>query len=140
MAGRDKFGDCACFNLRRAARLVTQAYDQVLAPSKLKATQFTLLAALAPAGKGIAISALAEKLGMDRTTLTRNLAVVERAGLVSLRPGEDPRTKLVSLTANGRKALEEAVPLWREAQSEAIDRLGDEWGDFLKMTRRIAAI
>lgn len=139
MAGDREFSDCACFNLRRATRLMTQVYDQTLAPSNLKATQFSLLAVLAGAGEGVAISALAEKLGMDRTTLTRNLAVVERASLVSMRPGEDPRTKLVSLTAQGRKAFEDAAPLWRKAQAAAVERLGDDWGKFLEMTRRIAS-
>ena len=139
MTADSKFGDCACFNLRRANRQMTQAYDQTLAPSNLKTTQFSLLAVLAGAGEGVAISALAEKLGMDRTTLTRNLAVVERAGFVSLKPGEDPRTKLVNLTAQGRKAFEDAAPLWREAQAAAMERLGDDWGKFLEMTRRIAS-
>lgn len=139
MAGDSEFSDCACFNLRRATRLITQAYDQTLGPAKLKATQFSLLAVLAGSGEGLAISVLAEKLGMDRTTLTRNLAVVERAGFVSVRPGEDPRTKLVSLTVQGRKAFDDAAPLWREAQASAMERLGDDWGKFLEMTRRIAS-
>ena len=71
---RPTFADCSCFNLRRAARRVTQVYDHALAPSGLKATQFTLLVVLegADAGEGIAMTRLAEKLGMDRTTLTRN--------------------------------------------------------------------
>ena len=139
---RPNFGDCGCFNLRRAARRVTQVYDHALAPSGLKATQFTLLAVLegAEAGEGIAMTRLAEKLGMDRTTLTRNLGVVERDGLVTVRIGNDSRSRLVVLTAAGRIAFERAAPHWAEAQAELARHIGTDQKDFLELTRRLAAI
>jgi DNA-binding transcriptional ArsR family regulator len=91
---------CACFNLRRAARAVTQLYDHTLAPSGLRATQVTLLVALAKAGP-VPFTRLASALGMDRTTLTRNLAPLERDGFVTQSPGADRRVKLVRITDAG---------------------------------------
>ena len=136
------FGDCGCFNLRRATRRVTQLYDHALAPSGLKATQFALLAVLGGdnVGEGIAMTRLAEKLGMDRTTLTRNLGVVERDGLVAIRTGDDPRSRLVVLTKSGRDALELAAPLWAKAQAELVRHIGTGQKEFLELTRRLAAI
>jgi len=117
---------CACFNIRKAARKVTQSYDRALAPAGLLATQFALLAVLArERGKdGIPMTRLAKRLGMDRTTLTRNLRVVERAKWVSVRAGEDPRERLVTLTAAGRKKFAAALPLWKDAQTRTVKRLG----------------
>ena len=142
MSNRPEYGDCSCFNLRRAARRVTQVYDHALAPSGLKATQFSLLAVLrgVKAGEGIAMTRLAKKLGTDRTTLTRNLGVVERKGLVTIRTGEDPRSRLVSLTGAGRAALNQAAPLWAMAQGELGRHIGKDNIKFLELTRRLAAI
>jgi len=136
------FDDCGCFNLRRAARRVTQLYDHALAPSGLKATQFALLAVLGGdnVGEGIAMTRLAEKLGMDRTTLTRNLGVVERDGLVAIRTGDDPRSRLVVLTKSGCDALELAAPLWAKAQAELVRHIGTGQKEILELTRRLAAI
>ncbi|MFQ5625768.1 MAG: MarR family winged helix-turn-helix transcriptional regulator [Methyloligellaceae bacterium] len=142
MPDKVNFGDCSCFNLRRAARRVTQIYDHALAPSALKATQFALLAVLdrSEAGEGIAMTRLAEKLGTDRTTLTRNLRVVERDGLAAITTGEDTRSRLVVLTEAGRTALKRAAPLWARAQAEMKRHIGNDQKAFLELTRRLAAI
>jgi DNA-binding MarR family transcriptional regulator len=142
MSNELNFGDCGCFNLRRAARRVTQVYDHALAPAGLKATQLSLLAVLQGdiTGEGIAMTRLAEKLGMDRTTLTRNLAVVERDGLVAVRTGDDPRSRLVVLTQAGRTALEKAAPLWVKVQAELAHQTGADQKEFLELMRRLAAI
>ncbi len=142
MPNEPNFGDCSCFNLRRAARRVTQVYDHALVPAGLKATQFSLLAVLKghKTDEGIAMTRLAEKLGMDRTTLTRNLAVVERDGLVKIRTGDDPRSRLVVLTQAGRTAFEKAAPLWFKAQAELARNIGADQKEFLELTRRLAAI
>jgi DNA-binding MarR family transcriptional regulator len=114
---------CACLNVRRAARAVTALYDQTLAPTGLRATQVTLLVALEKTGP-IPFTRLAGLLGMDRTTLTRNLEPLRRAGLLSLRPGEDRRVRLAAITEKGRKALGEAIPLWQQAQRRITEGLG----------------
>ena len=124
--------NCTCFNLRKATRTVTQLFDEVMQPAGLRATQFTLLAAISSTGT-IAIRQLAHVLVMDRTTLTRNLKPLETARLVKIVPGEDRRTRNLTLTGKGRKALEKALPLWRQAQSRVIERLTlRRWKELLK--------
>jgi len=114
---------CACAKLRKATRATSQLYDATLRPSGLRATQFTLLVATrlihtAP------VTRLAKELGMDRTTLTRNLSLLERQGLIRIRPGRDRRVREVVLTERGHEALARAVPLWRRAQARVARALG----------------
>jgi DNA-binding MarR family transcriptional regulator len=116
---------CACNHLRRAARAVTQLYDDTLRPTGLRATQFTLLTALRIQGP-ISLNRLAEQLVMDRTTLTRNLRPLEKKELVRIEAGRDRRTREASLTKRGHQALVEAFPLWRRAQARVAGGLGDE--------------
>ena len=99
----EDFGSCTCANLRMATRAVTQAFDEALQPSGLKATQLTLLAVLSRRGPA-ALSELAEMLVMDRTTLTRNLKPLAAKDLVRIDPGDDRRLKIIALTGeNGGK-------------------------------------
>jgi DNA-binding MarR family transcriptional regulator len=122
---------CACFNLRKASRLVTQSFDAILEPSGLLITQFTILVAVAMVKAGN-INELAEVLGMDRTTLTRNLKPLEREGLLKSEPGQDQRTRVVSLTTDGEVALAKALPLWKQAQSGIEEMLGQQrWNTLL---------
>jgi DNA-binding MarR family transcriptional regulator len=106
---------CACTVLRRAARKVTHVYDDALAPAGLRITQYSLLANLDRHG-AVAMTELAELLGMDRTTLTRNVGPLERDGLLALRSSGRGRTKLVTLTDRGRRRLRDAFPYWLAAQ------------------------
>ena len=114
---------CACFNLRKAARAVTQLYDNTLKPAGVLATQFPLLASAARLERAT-VSELAEAMAMDRTTLTRNLRPLERDGLLRTEPGTDRRVREVSLTKKGQKILFEAYPLWRQAQAQVARGLG----------------
>jgi DNA-binding MarR family transcriptional regulator len=116
---------CAAANLRKAARAVTQLYDEALRPADLRVTQFSLLATLAQRGES-PVSELADAVTMDRTTLTRNLGPLERRGLVAIVPGTDRRERLVSLTADGYGVLEQARPLWVKAQATLTGELGDD--------------
>lgn len=131
------FADCTCFNMRRAVRRVTQLYDRALAPTGLKVTQFTLLAMLSGSGAGLGVSELADRLGMDRTTLTRNLDVVERSGLIAIKHGKDARSRSIELSAKGRKALKEAAPLWAGVQRELTGYMGADWRTMIDQTRRL---
>ncbi len=115
---------CTCFNVRKAARAVTRFYDDGLAPSGLKATQLTMLGAISISGPA-RMSDLAELLALDKTTLTRNLKLLEAAGLVAIGPGTDRRARIVALTPAGTYALERALPLWREAQRRVALHLGE---------------
>ena len=116
--------NCACFNVRKAARAVTQLYDSILKPAGLRGTQFTLLIALSRRGK-VGISQLADALVMERTTLTRNLKPLEKQGLVVVAVGTDRRTRAVMITPEGRKILKEATPYWEQAQEVIAHGLGE---------------
>ena len=115
---------CACLRLRKVTRRVTQLYDHALSPAGLTGPQFSVLAHLKGA-TDLSIGELAERMVMDPTTLTRALRPLERDGLVAVVPGEhDRRRRVIMLTAAGRAAFRQAVPLWREAQRELARVLG----------------
>src|SRR5215472_16607929 len=115
--------ECTGQGLRRATRTVARIYDEILAPSGLRGTQFSLLIALS-FFKEAPLLRVAEELNLDRTTLTRNLQPLERAGLVASSPGTDQRVRLLRLTDAGQRALQRAYPLWEEAQEKVVKALG----------------
>lgn len=118
---------CACRNLRRTARAVTQLYDESLRPSGLRITQFTLLVAVA-IGEPVLVTRLADALSLDRTTLARDLKPLTGRGLVEVTAGEDRRTRVVRLTSQGRQAIGRAYPLWQRAQTRIVEVAGpDRW-------------
>jgi DNA-binding MarR family transcriptional regulator len=109
--------DCNCFAVRSAARHVTQLYDQFLAPSGLRANQFSILAKLDRLGP-MTINALAEAMVTDRTTLARNLKPLQRDGLINIEASlSDRRAKELHVTKTGMKRLDEARKAWSQAQS-----------------------
>lgn len=115
---------CNCLALRQAARHVTQFYDQYLAPSGLRSTQFSILAKLHGLG-AMPINALARELVMDRTTLGRTMLPLEREGLIAIKDGVlDRRSKQLSLTKAGAERLQRAAKLWVAAQKEFEERFG----------------
>lgn len=116
---------CACFNVRKAARAITQLYDDVLRPSGLRVTQFSILAVTRRLGP-VTVTRLAEETVTDRTTLTRNLKVLSQQKLVRIVPGDDRREREVSLTDRGRAALAQAYPMWKDVQAQVAQRLGRE--------------
>ena len=121
---------CTVYRLRMATRRATRLYDACLAPCGLGIAQFGLLHILR-SHPGASVTTLAEALDTDRTTMTRNLAPLAKAGLVQLGPGPDKRTRAVVLTASGQAVLERAYPLWRQAQSRVREVLGKERVDAL---------
>jgi len=119
---RNEPSACTCLRLRKATRRLSQIYDRHLAPCGLSVTQFGLLAQL-KASPGISIGALAERLIMDPTTLTRGLRPLEKRGLVAIVPNpEDRRTRLLTLTPAGIEIHRAGRPLWADAQRE-VERL-----------------
>ena len=122
---------CACFNLRKVTRAVTQLYDEMLRPAGLRATQFSLLVAVRMAGP-VGVTRLAEITVMDRTTLTRNLELLQKQGLIEVAAGADRRSRIVTITAQGKAAIAEALPFWKKAQLHVVNSLGQErWADML---------
>ena len=122
---RDIGRACACFKVRKAARTITRIYEEVLRPIGLRSTQFSLLMATRILGP-VTVVKLAQITVMDRTTLTRNLQVLEKRRLIEIKPGEDRREREVTLTAAGMEVLAKAVPLWEEAQDRVRQGLGEE--------------
>jgi DNA-binding MarR family transcriptional regulator len=115
----DEINPAACNSLalRQAARHVTQFYDQFLAPSGLRSTQYSILARLQRRGP-MTINALAAALVMDRTTLSRNILPLQRDGLIAVGAGKsDRRSKALSLTAAGIARWRSGLKGWRQAQS-----------------------
>lgn len=110
--------ECNCLAVRQAARHITQFYDQFLAPSGLRTTQFSILAKLRRLGP-LTINALADELVMDRTTLGRNMLPLEREGLIDIVPGKrDRRSKELQLSEAGAERLRAALKGWAQAQSQ----------------------
>ena len=127
---------CACFNVRKAARAVTQRYDDALRPAGLRATQFSLLAVVHMTGGG-SIGRLADEAVMDRTTLTRNLQLLEADGLIAVAAGDDARVREVALTAAGRAKLAAALPRWAAAQRQMAEAMGT--GKFERLLEDLAS-
>jgi DNA-binding MarR family transcriptional regulator len=116
---------CVGFRLRKLTRRVSQIYDQMLAPLDLTGTQFSVLSNLST-NPDISVGALADRLMMDPTTLTRVLQPLERRRLVSVvATREDRRRRQVTLTATGQATFREAVPLWRKAQARIAELIGE---------------
>jgi DNA-binding MarR family transcriptional regulator len=131
---------CACSNLRRASRAVTQLFDSYFDEVGLKATQFTVLAALNWSDeKPPTIGELADTLVLEQSSLSRNLAVLDRLGFIRLVPGEDDRReRIVSLTRTGRAALARGFPIWRKAQAAIAAALEtNELDNQLRALRRL---
>ena len=122
---------CLCLASRRAARTITREFDRALRAHGIRATQFTLLSALELKGPQ-SIGELAELIGADRTTMTRNLAVLEELALVSIRPGDDARSRIAAITDNGRQTLGQALATWRAVQASLTESIGDQAADSLR--------
>jgi DNA-binding MarR family transcriptional regulator len=114
---------CACHKTRMAMRSVTRAYDEALRPIGLRATQLLLLVAIAAEGS-VSITALANTLGMDRTTLTRNAEPLEKEGLIERGSEGWRRSRALKMTPAGRALMAKAVPLWKQAQQNLRTKLG----------------
>lgn len=108
--------ECHCLAARRMARELTRLYEGRLRPHGLRATQFSVLAALSQKGPST-ISELADALGLERTTLSRGAALLERnAWIGSTQSDLDARERVLSLTPAGLAKLEQAFPDWKAAQ------------------------
>jgi DNA-binding MarR family transcriptional regulator len=122
MAIRSK---CACTRVRRAARVLTTLYDEALAPAGvgLNIAQFALLRAVgrmdAPS-----LSELAAEMALDRSTLGRNVSVLQRMHLLDVSDGDDLRARRITLTARAQRTVERCLPRWEEAQHKVEARLG----------------
>jgi len=127
--------ECNCAAVRSAARAVTKAYDDVLRPLELRMTQYTILSKVSKEGQ-LALSDLADRMVMDRTTLARNIKPLEREGWIEVAVGSDRRERLLSVTASGQALLERARPLWLDTSRRLDEKLGPQQAETLRLTMR----
>ncbi len=134
---RGRLSPCVCSTLRMVTRRVTQLYDDVLRPSGLRVTQFSILASMARMGE-TNLKQLENALAIDQTTLTRSLNLLERDGVIERAPHPDGRIKAMRLTSKGRRALAVARPLWAQAQDKVLRELGTKaWADAERRLTRL---
>ncbi|RKH70439.1 MarR family winged helix-turn-helix transcriptional regulator [Corallococcus aberystwythensis] len=123
---------CNCLALRQASRHVTQFYDQVLAPSGIRTTQYSILQRVQAQGP-LTVNALAEQLVMDPSTLTHNLRPLLKDGFVVLEVGRtDRRQRAVAITPEGQGVYRKARPLWLRAQADFERAVGDTQASALR--------
>ena len=103
--------------------MASQFLEVYLEPVGLHASQYGMLRQVSKAGS-LSMTQLADLMYLDRTTLTRNLQVLEREGLVAIVSGTDKRVREIALTDKGREIFEQAVPLWEQAETALAERLG----------------
>src|SRR4029453_9597382 len=127
---REVVESCVCHKVRMAARAVTRTYDAALRPVGLRATQLAVLVAVATEG-ALSITALAQRIGMDRSTLTRNVRPLVKDGSLAVGREGWHRSRTVEITEQGRARVREALPLWARAQARLPRQLGaPEWTRF----------
>ncbi len=143
-AARVIASECTCMRVRKASRTFSRIYDENLRPTGLQISQLTVLVATATFGDaGASMGKMADILGMDRTTLTRNVRPLEKAGLLRVaRDPADARARIVLLTRAGEQAIEEAFPLWEKSQKRVRSLIGAAQADDLRerLKRILAAV
>lgn len=117
--------ECLAFRIRMLNRIVTAIYDEALAGTGLKVSQFTVLVAVANQEKSRP-SELAKVLQMDESTLSRNVERMCARGWLRLEADEDRRSHLITITDKGMAMIQKAYPGWQKAQEEAASQLGAE--------------
>jgi len=123
--------ECFCLASRQTARKITRLYDRAMQESGIRVTQFTILSQVMLRGE-MPIGKLAGILGMERTTLTRNLMLLEGRKWISIKPGDDPRSRIIAITAQGRGIVRRGFPYWSKAQAHVGRMLGGDGQAALK--------
>ena len=126
-----KGNECTVFNLKRATRVVQSVFDNAFKSTGLEGTQYTVLSHIYVT-EPISLTKLADLMDVDRTTLARNLAPLEKKGFVEIKSGSDKRAKLITTTDLGKEVLSKALPIWKETQEKIKDTLGNEnWSSMI---------
>jgi DNA-binding MarR family transcriptional regulator len=123
--------NCVCFNLRWVTRAVTQFYDAEMRRHGIRPTQGTILLSLS-SKETWSMAELSDWLGLERTSLVRNLRPLQRDGLVQAVGGGHGNRVELAITAKGKKQIEKLIPAWKSAQCAAVKTLGEKrWSDIL---------
>jgi DNA-binding MarR family transcriptional regulator len=118
-------GECYCISIRKAARRVTSIYDDALAPAGVNLAQFSLLRNI-ERGAPLSLTELGMRTDLDRSTVGRNVRVLERMGVVKTVAGKDQREATIALSKKGERVLADGAPLWERAQKRIESTLGAE--------------
>jgi DNA-binding MarR family transcriptional regulator len=130
--------NCTCFNVRRISRVITQFFDAEVRQHGIRPTQTPILRAL-QAKNGWGMAELSEWLGMERTTLLRNLRPLQRDGLVRAKGGGRGGHVELEITAKGRGVVAKTLPAWRSAQAKVVATLGEErWSTIISDLEEVA--
>ena len=133
-------GSCASFNFRRTARAVTRLYDQAFESFGIRSTQFTILVGVAKS-QPTSISALADLLVIDRTTMTRSLRLLKKEGLLKVSERSTKRQRFITLTSKGERILAASLPAWRAAHERFVQTLGaDYWTNFRSELKKLTHV
>lgn len=125
-SNKEHMQNCACGNLRKTTRTITQFYDKILQPTGLRSTQCLLLIEVF-FYEDISVSDLGNILLMDQSTVTRNIELLRKSGYINIKKEEqDSRRKSISITDDGLKKLEEAAPILKEVQIKIENGIGKE--------------
>lgn len=116
---------CTCMRLRRISRQITTMYDAALAENGVSIVTYAVLSVL-QRDEPLTLSALADRVGTDRTTLSRTVERMRAADLVSAAPGDDRRERLLSLTHHGRTTVAAAQRSWLATARALEERYGAE--------------
>lgn len=131
--------NCTCFNVRRISRVITQFFEAEVGRHGIRPTQSPILRAL-QAKSGWSMAELSEWLGLERTTLLRNLRPLQRDGLVRIKGGGRGGHVELEITDKGRTILAKIHPAWRSAQDKVVAILGEErWSSILRDLEAVAA-
>ena len=130
--------NCLCASMRQSSRNISKIYNKHLKASgeKINANQVSILVTISQIDHG-SISQISSLLKMERTTLTRNLNVLKKAGWVKSNTGSDERFTYINLTAKGNKVLSKVFPHWSKAQEQVKKILGGELDSFRKNLKNI---
>src|ERR1700694_3341056 len=133
-------GYCGSFNFRRTARAVTKLYDMALQESGIRSTQFSILVGIAK-NQPVSIGALADVMIIDRTTLTRSLRLLQKAGLIAISDRAAMRQRFLTITTKGEHTLARSLPAWREAHEHFVATVGSEyWMELRNELERLAHV
>ncbi len=123
--------ECTAFNLKKATRIVQNLFDEAFKPMGLEGTQYTVLGHIFVHGP-ISLTKLADLMHVDRTTLARNLAPLEKKEFIEIKQGSDRRAKIINITSGGKEVLSDALPLWKKTQEEIKTALGlENWSSMI---------
>jgi len=130
---------CACATARQAARVLTQLYDSRLRDTGMEAPQFALMVTLSKQGP-CSQATLGRRYALDKTTVSRNLKVLQRNGWVASTGSRDKRERVFDLTPAGRRQLAAARPEWKKAQDELRSAMTDgQWDEMFRTFSTVTA-